>query len=71
VRVEQRDVHVPDPTVGRHAPQHAHELVEDLDGTLLATADWLPEPDEYGSIRHTDSLLSLNHPNLSDRDARG
>ena len=70
VGIEERDVHVLDPAVGGHAPEHADEVVEDLDGALLATANWLPEPDEYGSIRHTDSLLSLMPPNLSDRGAR-
>jgi len=61
VGVQERDVHVRDPAVGRHPAEHADEVVEDIDGALLATANWLPEPYEYGSIRHTDSLLSLSH----------
>jgi hypothetical protein len=71
VRIEQRDVHVLDATVRLHAPAHADELVEHVDGALLAAANRLAEPDEYGSIRHADSFLSLDAPNLSDRDARG
>jgi uncharacterized protein (DUF427 family) len=71
VGIQQRDVHVLDAPVGLHSPEHPDELVEDLDGALLTAADRRSESDEYGSIRHADSLLSLDALNLSDRPVHG